>query len=176
MNSTESGNTDDGKNGRSIPTNDNDAPPAAAPSSSNNLPFFILETNGLPAQRGVKRTRYNNADANEHTSVDSVQENKQRTRDAQPDNAELPDNINTVLPQDVLPTVFRFLETPDFPTDDGAKKCAEVWFNELRLSNLDESGGSAAARLRQYQPTDWLAAANTGQQTKSCAGAVARDL
>jgi cell surface protein SprA len=28
--------------------------------------------------------------------------------------------------------------------DDGAKKCGEVWFNELRLSNMDESGGYAA--------------------------------
>ena len=126
MNPTESGNTDDGKNGRSIPTNDTDAPPAAAPSSSNNLPFVILETNGLPAQRGVKRTRYNNADDNEHTSVDSVQENKQRTRDEQP---ELPDNINTVLPQDVLPTVFRFLETPDFPA---AALVCKAWASVIK--------------------------------------------
>lgn len=33
---------------------------------------------------------------------------------------------------------------PNDLTDDGAKKCAEVWFNEMRLSNMDESGGYAA--------------------------------
>lgn len=30
------------------------------------------------------------------------------------------------------------------PKDDGATKCAEVWFNELRLTGLDEKGGYAA--------------------------------
>ncbi len=29
-------------------------------------------------------------------------------------------------------------------TDDGLPKCAEVWFNELRLTDFDESGGHAA--------------------------------
>jgi cell surface protein SprA len=28
--------------------------------------------------------------------------------------------------------------------DDGQSKCVEVWFNELRLSDFDERGGSAA--------------------------------
>jgi cell surface protein SprA len=30
------------------------------------------------------------------------------------------------------------------PYDDGASKCAEVWFDELRLSGLNEHGGTAA--------------------------------
>ncbi len=35
-------------------------------------------------------------------------------------------------------------KTPNDLTDDGAKKCAEVWFNELRLSSMNEEGGYAA--------------------------------
>ncbi|MFN8277447.1 MAG: cell surface protein SprA [Chitinophagales bacterium] len=30
------------------------------------------------------------------------------------------------------------------PDDDGLSKCVEVWFNELRVSDLDERGGTAA--------------------------------
>lgn len=45
-------------------------------------------------------------------------------------------------------------KTPNDPQDDGAKKCAEVWFNELRLSNLDESGGSAAVGRVEMQLAD----------------------
>ncbi len=30
------------------------------------------------------------------------------------------------------------------PKDDGLPKCTEVWFNELRLTGLDEKGGYAA--------------------------------
>ena len=33
---------------------------------------------------------------------------------------------------------------PNDITDDGAKKCVEVWFNELRLSDMNEDGGYAA--------------------------------
>ena len=39
-------------------------------------------------------------------------------------------------------------------TDDGGKKCGEVWFNELRLSNLDESGGYAALGKVDLQLAD----------------------
>ncbi|MEZ5047394.1 MAG: cell surface protein SprA [Chitinophagaceae bacterium] len=35
-------------------------------------------------------------------------------------------------------------KTPNDPNDDGDKKCAEVWFNELRLSGMNEEGGYAA--------------------------------
>ncbi len=45
-------------------------------------------------------------------------------------------------------------KTPNDPSDDGSKKCAEVWFNELRLSNLDESGGSAAVGRVEVQLAD----------------------
>lgn len=45
-------------------------------------------------------------------------------------------------------------KTPNDPSDDGAKKCAEVWFNELRLSNLDEQGGSAATGSAEIQLAD----------------------
>jgi cell surface protein SprA len=34
--------------------------------------------------------------------------------------------------------------TNSTPNDDGLPKCAEVWFNELRLTDFDESGGWAA--------------------------------
>ncbi|HOV10376.1 MAG TPA: cell surface protein SprA, partial [Bacteroidales bacterium] len=30
------------------------------------------------------------------------------------------------------------------PSDDGKDKCAEIWFNELRLTDFDQSGGYAA--------------------------------
>jgi cell surface protein SprA len=43
---------------------------------------------------------------------------------------------------------------PNDLTDDGAKKCAEVWFNELRLSNMDESGGYAAMGHADIQLAD----------------------
>ncbi len=43
---------------------------------------------------------------------------------------------------------------PNTPQDDGAKKCVEVWFNELRLSNLDESGGWAAIGQADIQLAD----------------------
>lgn len=29
-------------------------------------------------------------------------------------------------------------------SDDGLSKCTEIWFNELRLTDFDESGGWAA--------------------------------
>jgi cell surface protein SprA len=45
-------------------------------------------------------------------------------------------------------------KTPNTPNDDGAKKCGEVWFNELRLSNLDESGGYAALGRVDLQLAD----------------------
>ena len=45
-------------------------------------------------------------------------------------------------------------KTPDDPTDDGAKKCAEVWFDELRLSNMNEQGGSAAMGRVEVQLAD----------------------
>lgn len=39
-------------------------------------------------------------------------------------------------------------------TDDGAKKCGEVWFNELRLSSLNEEGGYAALGKVDLQLAD----------------------
>lgn len=45
-------------------------------------------------------------------------------------------------------------KTPNDVTDDGAKKCAEVWFNELRLSNMDETGGYAALGHADIQLAD----------------------
>ena len=45
-------------------------------------------------------------------------------------------------------------KTPNDPLDDGGKKCSEVWFNELRLSNLEESGGYAAMGKVDIQLAD----------------------
>jgi len=45
-------------------------------------------------------------------------------------------------------------KTPNTPLDDGANKCAEVWFNELRLSNLQEEGGYAAMGQANLQLAD----------------------
>jgi cell surface protein SprA len=39
-------------------------------------------------------------------------------------------------------------------TDDGLSKCAEVWFNELRLSGLNEKGGYAAVARADVQLAD----------------------
>jgi len=38
--------------------------------------------------------------------------------------------------------------------DDGAKKCGEVWFNELRLSSMNEKGGYAALGKVDLQMAD----------------------
>jgi cell surface protein SprA len=35
-------------------------------------------------------------------------------------------------------------KTNETPNDDGLPKCAEIWFNELRLTDFDETGGWAA--------------------------------
>lgn len=40
------------------------------------------------------------------------------------------------------------------PTDDGIPKCTEVWFNELRLTGLDEKGGYAAVARVDLQLSD----------------------
>lgn len=40
------------------------------------------------------------------------------------------------------------------PTDDGLRKCAEVWFNELRLSGMNEEAGYAAAASMSVQLAD----------------------
>ncbi len=41
-------------------------------------------------------------------------------------------------------------KTLQTPTDDGQPKCAEVWFDELRMAGLDEQPGYAAFRPDQY--------------------------
>ena len=45
-------------------------------------------------------------------------------------------------------------KTPNTPNDDGGPKCAEVWFNELRLSNMNEEGGYAATGKVDLQLAD----------------------
>ncbi len=45
-------------------------------------------------------------------------------------------------------------KTPTDPTDDGQKKCAEIWFNELRIANLNEDGGWAAIGQADIQLAD----------------------
>jgi cell surface protein SprA len=40
------------------------------------------------------------------------------------------------------------------PRDDGMNKCAEVWFNELRMSGLNEKGGFAATGSADWQLAD----------------------
>lgn len=40
------------------------------------------------------------------------------------------------------------------PQDDGMPKCTEVWFNELRLTGLDEKGGYAAVARVDLQLSD----------------------
>lgn len=45
-------------------------------------------------------------------------------------------------------------KTPNTPNDDGAKKCVEVWFNELRLADLSEQGGYAATGQATLQLAD----------------------
>lgn len=41
------------------------------------------------------------------------------------------------------------------PNDDGLSKCAEIWFNELRLTDFDESGGWAATALVNAKLADF---------------------
>ena len=39
------------------------------------------------------------------------------------------------------------------PTDDGEGKCAEIWFNELRLSDFDDQSGWASICLLYTSPS-----------------------
>jgi len=43
---------------------------------------------------------------------------------------------------------------PNTPNDNGGNICGEVWFNELRLANLDEEGGWAATGQADIQLAD----------------------
>lgn len=45
-------------------------------------------------------------------------------------------------------------KTPNTPNDDGGNICGEVWFNELRLANMEESGGWAAIGQADIQLAD----------------------
>jgi len=45
-------------------------------------------------------------------------------------------------------------KTPNDPSDDGSKKCTEVWFNELRVSSMNEEGGYAAMGRVDMQLAD----------------------
>ncbi|MGB1204460.1 MAG: cell surface protein SprA [Chitinophagales bacterium] len=49
------------------------------------------------------------------------------------------------------------------PNDDGLDKCAEVWFNELRLSDFDESAGWAAIARADLKLADLGQITATGQ-------------
>lgn len=51
--------------------------------------------------------------------------------------------------------VYNPKKSDDNPTDDGQKKCAEVWFNELRLVGLDEKPGYAASGKISLQMADF---------------------
>ena len=46
--------------------------------------------------------------------------------------------------------------------DDGKPKCAEVWFNELRLSGFDEQGGFAALARAEFHLADFGTVAMSG--------------
>lgn len=50
--------------------------------------------------------------------------------------------------------IYNPRKSDDNPNDDGQKKCAEVWFNELRLVGLDEKPGYAAAGKLSLQMAD----------------------
>ena len=45
-------------------------------------------------------------------------------------------------------------KSPTRPDDDGGNVCTEVWFNELRLANMEESGGWAAIGQADIQLAD----------------------
>ncbi|MBW7912596.1 MAG: cell surface protein SprA [Taibaiella sp.] len=51
--------------------------------------------------------------------------------------------------------VYNPKKSDDNPNDDGQKKCAEVWFNELRLVGLDEKPGYAASGKISLQMADF---------------------
>lgn len=51
--------------------------------------------------------------------------------------------------------VLNPLKGPNNPSDDGSKKCVEVWFNELRLSDMNEDGGYAATAKVDLQIADF---------------------
>lgn len=51
------------------------------------------------------------------------------------------------------------------PTDDGLPKCVEVWANELRLTDFDQSGGEAAMARVSANLADFASIALSGQIT-----------
>lgn len=63
-------------------------------------------------------------------------------------------NPNIGEAKTIMLGVYNPLKTPENPNDDGQRKCAEVWFNELRLVGLDEKPGYAASGKISLQMAD----------------------
>lgn len=56
--------------------------------------------------------------------------------------------------------------------DDGLAKCAQIWINELRLSDFVDDGGSAAVAQMQVQAADFASASISGNYSGINWGAV----
>lgn len=63
-------------------------------------------------------------------------------------------NPNIGEAKTIMLGIYNPQKTPDNPADDGQRKCAEVWFNELRLVGLDEKPGYAASGKISLQMAD----------------------
>jgi len=63
-------------------------------------------------------------------------------------------NPNVGDAKTILLGVMNPKKTADIPSDDGLEKCAEVWFNEMRATGLNETPGYAAAGKVQIQLAD----------------------
>lgn len=63
-------------------------------------------------------------------------------------------NPNLADIKNIMIGVLNPERNPQNPNDDGLEKCAEVWFNELRLAGLDEKAGYAMATSASIQLAD----------------------
>lgn len=63
-------------------------------------------------------------------------------------------NPNLGEVRNVMLGVLNPKKTPNNLSDDGLEKCAEIWFNEMRMAGMDEKAGYAAAGQANIQLAD----------------------
>ena len=77
------------------------------------------------------------------TKSGSISEIKRNLQNMYANTMRFLNNFDVCL-QFVLEQEKGFVDNPKDPGGNGAKICAEVWVNELRMSDFDEKGGWAA--------------------------------
>ncbi|PUZ29862.1 cell surface protein SprA [Chitinophaga parva] len=81
-------------------------------------------------------------------------------------------NAISVVGNPSLGDVKSIMISIENPADDGVAKCAEVWFDELRLTGLDEKGGYGAVARMDVQLADLGTLSVSGNMHTAGFGAV----